>query len=103
MGSHSLIWAAVPHNSDGVVFQIRIVHGLQRFHVPRRVLESVFALAPGASDAKQLQHFYLHATRILAEAGAKRSFSGPDTVPLQAPDFVATREELFASSRHAAA
>jgi hypothetical protein len=103
MGSHSLIWAAVPHNSDGVVFQIRIVHGLQRFYVSRRVLEDVFDLEPRASDAKQLQHFYSHLTRILARAGAKRSFSGPDTVPLQAADFISTSREQFTSSRHAVA
>ncbi|WP_168794015.1 hypothetical protein [Paraburkholderia aromaticivorans] len=103
MGSHSLIWAAVPHNSDGVVFQIRIVHGLQRFYVSRRVLEDVFDLEPAASDAKQLQHFYVHMARILARAGEKRSICGSDTVPLQAADFTSTSKELFTSSRHAMA
>ncbi|MFM0054868.1 hypothetical protein PQR64_04540 [Paraburkholderia phytofirmans] len=104
MSTHSLIWAAVPHNSDGVVFQIRIVHGLQRFHVSRRALEAVFDLEPRASDAKQLQHFYSHLTRILARAGEKRSFCGSDTVPLQAADFTSTSSrETFASSRHAMA
>ncbi|WP_120293961.1 hypothetical protein [Paraburkholderia sp. BL23I1N1] len=59
MANHSRIWAAVPHNSDGVVFQIRIVDRLQRFHVSRRVLEEVFDLESAASDARQLEHFYL--------------------------------------------
>jgi hypothetical protein len=99
MSSHALIWAAVPHNSDGVVFQIRIVHGLQRFHVSRRVLEEVFELAPRASDAKQLQHFYLCLTRILARAGTKRAFAGQDTLSLQATDFISTSKEPFASAR----
>jgi len=103
MSSHSLIWAAVPHNSDGVVFQIRIVHGLQRFHVSRRALEDVFDLEPRASDAKQLQHFYSHLTRILARAGEKRSVCGSDTVPLQAADFTSTSRNSFTSSRHAMA
>lgn len=103
MGSHSLIWAAVPHNSDGVVFQIRISHGLQRFHLSRRVLEAVFELEPGASDAKQLQHFYLHLTRILARAVAKRSVCGSDTVALQVADLTSPTREQFASSRHAVA
>lgn len=101
MSSHSLIWAAVPHTSDGVVFQIRIVHGLQRFHVSRRALEDVFELERDASDAKQLEHFYLCLTRILARASAKRSISGPDTIPLQAADFTSARQEQFTSSRHA--
>ena len=103
MSSHSLIWAAVPHNSDGVVFQIRIVNGLQRFHVSRRALEDAFDLEPRASDAKQLQHFYSHLTRILARAGEKRSVCGSDTVPLQAADFASTSKESFTSSRHAMA
>ncbi|REE18994.1 hypothetical protein B0G71_2065 [Paraburkholderia sp. BL27I4N3] len=103
MSSDSLIWAAVPHNSDGVVFQIRIVHGLQRFHVSRRALEDVFDLEPHASDAKQLQHFYSHLTRILARAGEKRSVCGSNTVALQAADFRSTSREPLASSRHAMA
>ncbi|MFM0556719.1 hypothetical protein P0D69_37995 [Paraburkholderia sediminicola] len=82
---------------------MRIVHGLQRFHVSRRVLEDAFDLEPRASDAKQLQHFYLHLTHILTRASAKRSFSGPDTVPLQAVDFTSTSIEQFAPSRHAVA
>lgn len=88
MSSHSLIWAAVPHNSDGVVFQVRIVHGLQRFYVSRRVLEHVFDLEPKATDARQLELFYKCLKRILTRAGIKRSVAGLDTVALQATDFI---------------
>lgn len=102
MGSHSLIWAAVPHNSDGVVFQVRIVHGLQRFYLSRRVLEEVFDLERGASDARQLERFYLNLNRIVAQASTKRSIAGSDTVPLQATDFTSTsKEQRGGSSRHA--
>jgi hypothetical protein len=100
MASHSLIWAAVPHNSDGVVFQVRIVHGLQRFHLSRRVLENAFDLEPRASDARQLEHFYLHLNRILAQAGTKCSIVSPTTVPLQATDFASTSKEQRRSNRH---
>ncbi|MFL9962869.1 hypothetical protein PQR02_17580 [Paraburkholderia sediminicola] len=103
MASHSLIWAAVPHNSDGVVFQVRIVHGLQRFHLARGVLEDVFALDPAASDARQLDHFYLYLNLILAQALTKRSIAGLDTVPLRATDFTSTSNEQRGSSRHAIA
>ncbi|KAA1013676.1 hypothetical protein FVF58_08010 [Paraburkholderia panacisoli] len=103
MPNHSLIWAAVPHNSDGVVFQIRIVHGLQRFHLTRRVLEDVFDLEPAASDARQLERFYLYLNRILAQAGTKRSIASLDTVPLQATDFTSTSKEQRESGRHAMA
>ncbi|MFL9929487.1 hypothetical protein P0D88_09525 [Paraburkholderia sp. RL18-103-BIB-C] len=103
MASHSLIWAAVPHNGDGVVFQVRIVHGLQRFHVTRRVLEDVFDLEPAASDAKQLEHFYLYLHRILAQAGTKRSIASSGTVPLRATDFTSTSKEQRGSSQHAVA
>jgi hypothetical protein len=102
MASHSLIWAAVPHNSDGVVFQVRIVHGLQRFHVTRRVLEDVFELDPAASDARQLDHFYVYLNLILAQAFTKRSIAGLDTVPLRATDFTSASKER-GSSRHAMA
>ena len=40
MSNHVLIWAGVPHNSDGIVFQVRVVHGLQRFYLSRRVLDT---------------------------------------------------------------
>jgi hypothetical protein len=103
MASHLLIWAAVPHNSDGVVFQVRIVHGLQRFHVTRRVLEDVFDLEPAASDARQLEHFYLCLNRILAQAGTKRSIASADTVALRATDFTSTSKEQRGSGRHAVA
>lgn len=103
MASHSLIWAAVPHNSDGVVFQVRIVHGPQRFYVSRRVLEDVFDLEPAASDARQLEHFYVYLNRILAQASLKRSIASSDTVSLQASDFTSTSKERRGSSRHAVA
>ena len=45
MGS-ALVWAAIPHNSDGVVFQVRVIRGLQRFHISRQTLEETFDLAP---------------------------------------------------------
>ncbi|ASW03374.1 hypothetical protein CJU94_34890 (plasmid) [Paraburkholderia aromaticivorans] len=103
MASHSLIWAAVPHNSDGVVFQIRIAHRLQRFHVSRRVLEDIFDLEPAASDARLLEHFYLHLNRLLTHAGAKRSTASSGTVPLHAIDFTSTSKEQRGSNRHAVA
>jgi len=87
MSSHVLSWAAVPHNGDGVVFQVRIAHGLQRFYLARRVLESAFNLEPRASDARQLQLFYQFLNRILIRATAKRLIAGSDTLPLQATDF----------------
>nr|WP_313955676.1 hypothetical protein [Paraburkholderia sp. BCC1884] len=87
MSSHSLIWAAVPHNSDGVVFQIRIARGQQRFHVSRRVLEDIFELERRAPDARQLQLFYACIERILAKAATKRSIAGADTVALLSIDF----------------
>jgi hypothetical protein len=83
----ALIWAAVPHNSDGVVFQARILHGLQRFYVSRRVLEEVFGLERKAPDARQLQVFYAHLPDILSHARDKRSIGGSDTVTLLAVDF----------------
>ena len=87
MSSIPLIWAAVPHNSDGVVFQIRLGRELQRFHVSRRVLEEVFELERKASDARQLEFFYAHEQRILARANAKRSTASSATVSLQLADF----------------
>ena len=88
MSSHVLIWAAVPHNSDGVVFQVRMVHGLQRFHMSRRVLENVFDLEPRASDARQLELFYEFLERILVRASKRRSIASSDTVALHATDFI---------------
>lgn len=103
MGSHVLIWAAVPHNSDGVVFQVRIVHGPQRFYVPRRVLEDAFDLEPRASDARQLELFYLYLNRILVRASKKRSIASSDTVPLQTTDFIPPSKEESGSSRRTVA
>ncbi|WP_322049509.1 hypothetical protein [Paraburkholderia sp. J67] len=87
MRSHSLTWAAVPHNSDGVVFEVRVVSGLQRFHLSRRVLEVAFELERLATDARQLEHFYSCLDRILARASMKRPIAGSDTVALLATDF----------------
>jgi hypothetical protein len=87
MSNHALIWAAVPHNSDGIVFQARILHGLQRFYVSRRVLEEVFGLERKASDARQLEVFYANLPDILSHARDKRSIAGSDTVTLLAADF----------------
>jgi hypothetical protein len=87
MSSHTLIWAAVPHNSDGVVFQIRISRGLQRFHLPRRTLEDVFELERNATDARQLEHFYHCLERILTRAGTKRLVASSDTLALRTTDF----------------
>jgi hypothetical protein len=87
MRSHSLIWAAVPHNSDGVVFAVQIGRGFQRFHLSRRVLEEVFELERKTSDARQLELFYLCVDRILAKACAKRPVASRDTVALQVADF----------------
>ncbi|WP_321945809.1 hypothetical protein [Paraburkholderia sp. J10-1] len=86
MGS-ALVWAAIPHNSDGVVFQVRVIRGLQRFHISRRSLEEAFGLAPQASDARQLELFYQHTTHILSRAMQKRPIAGADTAALQTADF----------------
>jgi hypothetical protein len=101
MSSQVLSWAAVSHNGDGVVFQVRIAHGLQRFYLSRRVLENVFDLEPRASDARQLQLFYQFLNRILTRATAKRSIAGSDTLQLQATDFSPLRTEESRSNRHA--
>ncbi len=93
MSNHALIWAAVPHNSDGIVFQVRTVHGLQRFYVSRRVLEEVFDLEARASDARQLELFYKFLNRILVRASEKRSIASSDTVALQVTDFTAPSKE----------
>jgi hypothetical protein len=85
MSSCTLVWAAVPHNGDGVVFQVRIAHGLQRFYISRRVLEDVFNLELKASDAKELERFYASLNRILEEASKKRSTSTSGTVALFQP------------------
>jgi hypothetical protein len=86
MGS-ALVWAAIPHNSDGVVFQVRVIRGLQRFHIPRRALEGAFDLAPYASDSKQLELFYQYKTHILRQAMLKRPIAGAHTAALQTADF----------------
>ncbi|MFD1560408.1 hypothetical protein ACFSHT_32980 [Paraburkholderia silviterrae] len=86
MGS-ALVWAAIPHNSDGVVFQVRVIRGLQRFHIARRTLEEAFGLAPHASDAGQLELFYQHKTHILSRAMRKRPIASADTAALQTADF----------------
>ncbi|WP_322015437.1 hypothetical protein [Paraburkholderia sp. J12] len=99
MSNHSLIWAAVPHNSDGVVFQARILHGFQRFHVSRRVLEEVFGIERKASDARQLEVFYAVFAEILSQARDKRSIAGSDTVALVPADFL-TRDRT-ARAAHA--
>lgn len=103
MNSHVLIWAAVPHNSDGIVFQVRIAHGLQRFYVSRRVLEDVFDLESRATDARQLELFYGFLERILVRASNKRSIAGSDTVALLATDFIASSRNESESSQDAIA
>lgn len=103
MSSHALIWAAVPHNSDGVVFQVRIVNGLQRFYVPRHVLEDVFGLEPRASDARQLELFYKFLKRILVRASKRRSIASSDTVALQATDFIPPGKKESRPNLHAIA
>ncbi|MFP3559395.1 hypothetical protein SB861_53620 [Paraburkholderia sp. SIMBA_049] len=69
------------------MFQVRVIRGLQRFHIPRRVLEAAFDLAPCASDAGQLELFYRHATHILSRAMRKRPIAGADTAAFQTLDF----------------
>ncbi|XUW92264.1 hypothetical protein OH764_20815 [Burkholderia sp. M6-3] len=103
MSSDALVWAGVPHNSDGIVFQVRVVRGLQRFHMSRRVLENVFDLEPGASDARQLELFYTCLKRILVQATSKRPIAGSDTVALQSTDFIASGKNENRSSLHALA
>ncbi|VBB16637.1 hypothetical protein [Burkholderia stabilis] len=90
MGSGSLVWAGVPHNSDGVVFQVRVGRGLQRFHIARAVLEKALDLERLASDARQLECFYEHLAPILGAARKTRSSAKADTVPLKTSDFART-------------
>jgi hypothetical protein len=92
MSHESLVWAGVPHNSDGVVFQIRLDRGLQRFHLSRGLLEDAFDLERRATDARQLEVFYLHLDRILLRAGAKHATARAATVALKASDFAAQSE-----------
>ena len=92
MSSDLLVWAAVPHNSDGVVFQVRLDRGLQRFHVSRVLLEEVFEVERRASDARQLEVFYTYLNRILLRASAKRSIAGSDTLQLKSTDFTSRSE-----------
>lgn len=103
MSNHALLWAAVPHNSDGVVFSIHIGRGLQRFHISRRVLEDVFELERKTSDARQLEVFYSCLSRIITKAGAKRSIASRDTVALQASDFIPSTRAQDRWERHAGA
>ncbi|MBY8605567.1 hypothetical protein [Burkholderia arboris] len=88
MDRNLLVWAGVPHSSDGVVFQIRVGRGLQRFHIPRLILERAFDLERLASDARQLECFYEHLAPILAVARKTRSNAKADTVSLNVSDFV---------------
>ena len=88
----ALVWAAIPHNSDGVVFQVRVIRGLQRFHIPRLALEEAFDLPTHASDAKQLELFYQHKTHILRQAMQKRPIAGADTSALHTADFTTVVE-----------
>ncbi|CAG9257692.1 hypothetical protein [Paraburkholderia unamae] len=88
----ALLWAAIPHNSDGVVFQVRVIRGLQRFHIPRRTLEETFGLARHASDAGQLELFYQHRPHILRWAVRKRPIAGADTAALLTADFPTVME-----------
>jgi hypothetical protein len=99
MGS-ALVWAAIPHNSDGVVFQVRVIRGLQRFHLSRRALEDVFGLAPHASDARQLERFYAHAPQILRQAMRKRPIASADTAALQTCDFTSVVETEWGESAY---
>lgn len=91
MGS-ALVWAAIPHNSDGIVFQVRVIRGLQRFHIPRRTLEETFGLPARASDARQLALFYEHEPQILRRAMRKRPIAAADTAALHTADFSAVME-----------
>ncbi|RQR81911.1 MULTISPECIES: hypothetical protein [Burkholderia] len=90
MDSGSLVWAGVPHNSDGVVFQVRVGRGLQRFHVARTVLEKALDLERLASDARQLECFYEQLSSILSVARKARSKAKADTVSLNIADFLRT-------------
>ncbi|AOK02136.1 hypothetical protein [Burkholderia vietnamiensis] len=88
MESGSLVWAGVPHNSDGVVFQVRVGRGLQRFHIARAVLEKALELERLASDARQLECFYEQLSAILSVARKARSKAKADTVSLNIADFL---------------
>ncbi|HDR9496171.1 hypothetical protein [Burkholderia stabilis] len=90
MNSGSLVWAGVPHNSDGVVFQVRVGRGLQRFHIARTVLEKALDLERLAADARQLECFYEQLSPILSVARRARSKAKADTVSLHIADFLRT-------------
>lgn len=102
MSRDSLIWAAVPHTGDGVVFQLRLSDGYQRFHLPRDLLEKVFGLEHGASDARQLELFYEYSKRIFSRASEKRSRGSSDTVRLHATDFISRGNDRSGSELHQA-
>ncbi|MGU7780007.1 hypothetical protein [Burkholderia sp. PU8-34] len=91
MDCTSLVWAAVPHNSDGVVFQVRMGRGQQRFHISRDTLRALFDLGRDATDAVQLDLFYMNLECILKEAFRKRLKAGSDTLRLDVNDFIAKR------------
>ncbi|WP_162600869.1 hypothetical protein [Paraburkholderia sp. C35] len=88
MGSSRLVWAANPHNGDGVVFQVRVLKGLQRFHVSRHTLEKALGLAPQVSDARQLEVFFKHLTSFIDIALRKRPLAANDTAPIFVDDMV---------------
>ncbi|RQS07731.1 hypothetical protein [Burkholderia sp. Bp8998] len=90
MDRNSLVWAGVPHSSDGVVFQVQVGRGLQRFHIPRSIFERAFDLERLASDARQLECFYEHLAPILTVARKARSIAKADTVSLKVADFART-------------
>jgi hypothetical protein len=102
MKSALLVWAAVPHNSDGVVFQLRLARGLQRFHVSRRVLEEVVELERRATDARQLESFYQNLDRILTLASTRRSIARSDTLALQVSDFFPGSKRASAGAQNQA-
>lgn len=104
MTGQTLLWAAVPHTGDGVVFELRLDYGRQRFYVPRDLLEDVFGLEPAASDARQLELFYANSNRISSRAYEERSRGSAGTVRLQLVDFSLTdneRRDLGVSQRTA--
>lgn len=87
----ALTWAGVPHDGDGVVFQLCVDRGSQRFHIPRAVLRKVFGLARAARDSQQLELFYAQQDCIGEVARGKRAVGRRDTVPLAVSDFSSVR------------
>ncbi|WP_429304098.1 hypothetical protein [Paraburkholderia sp. GAS199] len=75
----------------------------QRFYVPRKLLETLFGLERGASDARQLELFYARSSDIFSGACRQYVRGSGETVQLQAADFDAAEKDRRRSVAHAMA